>query len=147
MGRPYFWLAVLSGLGLLGAAVALVRRWKSLNKSLLAVLFLLLLFAWGMNFFRGVPYVVYDRLYLSVARHAFPVIIPTMLLFVVGWIEIINLLVLLAQKLLGRLKVDEKTQLRITKAFAMIAYASLVMIWVGLTAGALISIFAYYKII
>jgi hypothetical protein len=147
LGRPYFWFAIFSALGLLGVFIALVRKWKQLDKTLLVVLWLLLMIAWGFNFFRGVPYVVNPKLYLSVARHVFPVIIPTMLFFVVGWIEIIRVLVLASTGFLKILKINKTVLEELSKGIRFVFYGALFFVWFGCTLGALISILSYYKIL
>lgn len=146
-GKPYLGLAVFAGLAVIGFIVASLRRWKLLDKSLLSVLLLLLVFAWGFNFLRGVPYVVNSKLYLTVARHGFPVIIPTMMLLVVGWTEIAHILTMLWDKLLQWLRVKETPRRNLSRGFEIISNSLLVIIWIGLTAGALISILQYYKIL
>lgn len=147
MGRPYYWLAIFTALGVVGLIIASISRWKRLDKTLFMVLFILLVIAWGFNFLRGVPYVVNSKLYLSVARHIFPVIIPTMLFFVVGWTEIIRVLACLWRRMLSLLNISAGTQESLVKAFIKILQVALVFIWISLTAGALVSILSYYKIL
>ncbi|HSQ28060.1 MAG TPA: hypothetical protein VLM80_13135, partial [Anaerolineales bacterium] len=145
LGRPYFWLAVFSVLGFLGAIVAVLRRSRRLDKTFLMIFFLLLVLAWGINFLRGVPYAVNDRLYLSVARHAFPVIIPTMLVMVVGWNEIIELFASLWRGILKFVRIKAAHQKFLMGGFYVVLYGALVLVWIGLTAGALESILQYYN--
>lgn len=144
-GRPYFWLAIFSVLGLLGAIVAVLRRIGRLDKTFLLIFFLLLVLVWGVNFLRGVPYVVNDRLYLSVARHAFPVIIPTMLFLVVGWSEIIEIFASLWRGILRLVRIKDSHQELLMGGFYFVLYGALVLVWIGLTAGALVSILQYYN--
>ncbi len=147
LGRPYFWLAIFAGLGFLGALYAVISRWKKLDKTMVMVLFTLIVIAWGFNFLRGVPYVVNNRLYLSVARHVFPVIIPTLLVFVIGWTELIRLLAVFFKKILSLFKVNPDANEKLGKILVFCLHVLLVIVWVGSTAGALVSILSYYKII
>jgi hypothetical protein len=145
LGRPYFWLTIFSVLGLLGVIVAVLRRIGRLDKTFLLIFFLLLVLVWGVNFLRGVPYVVNDRLYLSVARHAFPVIIPTMLFLVVGWSEIIEVFASLMRGILKLVRIKAAHQELLIGVFYFVLYGALVLVWIGLTAGALVSILQYYN--
>lgn len=86
-GRPYLVLALLTLLGLVGAFSVLFRRRKHLPWAVLTCLGLSVLIVWGMTFVRGSLYLFYQREFYSVARYAYPVIIPTMLLLVTGWAE------------------------------------------------------------
>lgn len=107
LGGPYLWLAVFSSIGVLGAVIAVVRRFKRLDLAILLVFTISLAFCWGLTFLRGVPYLTQNKMYLSVARHAYPAIIPTMLFFAAGYYEIISLLDRLIR--IGRQTGEQKT--------------------------------------
>jgi hypothetical protein len=42
----------------------------------------------GLTLLRGMTYLAYEHIYGTVARHAYPVIIPTMVVLCFGWLEI-----------------------------------------------------------
>jgi hypothetical protein len=73
--------------GVAGALVRAVRRWRSLPWGVVAFFGAAMLISWGMTLTRGIVYIALPNLYLPVARHSYPVIIPTMLLLCVGWLE------------------------------------------------------------
>lgn len=102
VGKPYSILAVFTLLGLFGAFVAIIHRDYRLNWSLVMVLFISLSMVWGLTSLRGIPFLTEEKMYLSVARHAYPVIIPTILIFCVGWYEIGYLLDKIKEKLTQR---------------------------------------------
>jgi hypothetical protein len=89
-GKPYRILAVVSAIGLIGAVLALLRRRRSINWSTVLFMGLVLLGIWGPSFVRGMNYIIYNP-YFPVARYAYPCIIVTMLVLMVGWGEVFHL--------------------------------------------------------
>jgi hypothetical protein len=49
-----------------------------------------MLISWAMTLTRGIVYIALPDLYLPVARHSYPVIIPTMMFLCAGWLESID---------------------------------------------------------
>lgn len=90
--KPYRVLLAFTFLAFIGAAIYLYRHRKSLLWAVLFILSLALLGIWMGALIRGVSLFATNRLWLPVARYAFPAIIPTVLILSVGWLEILRLL-------------------------------------------------------
>jgi hypothetical protein len=90
--------------GLLAGLVAIVRRAKSMPWEILAVLGMALLLVWGASLTRSPAYLAISHLFIPVARHAYPAIIPTVLLLTAGWLEIMFWLDALWKRLARRPK-------------------------------------------
>jgi hypothetical protein len=93
--RTYLALAIITLVGLLGAAIWLVRRllqkrwdlpWESM-----AVMGLLMAVLWMAAITRATVHIGVLQLYLPVARYAAPAIIPTTLTLSAGWLQIYDL--------------------------------------------------------
>ncbi|MGD2157725.1 MAG: DUF2142 domain-containing protein [Anaerolineales bacterium] len=89
--KPYRMLGFVTIFGLMGAFLGLWRKrhtvpWKSILYMGLALVIL-----WGITLVRGSIYLAVSRLYLPVARYAYPAIIPTMLVLSFGWWQILFL--------------------------------------------------------
>jgi hypothetical protein len=98
--QPYQFLLVLTALGLLGCCLGIVRRWPRLPWEIMGFISLALLLMWGVTATRSVHYLAVQRvLYLPVARYAYPMIIPTVLVLGVGWLEVSHLLGILLKRL------------------------------------------------
>jgi hypothetical protein len=85
--QTYRLLGAITLAGILGAGVALARRWHSLPKAALLLMAVVILAVWGTTLFRGISSLSGNTLIPS-ARYAFPAIIPTMLLLTAGWLEL-----------------------------------------------------------
>jgi hypothetical protein len=123
--RPYILLlaSVVAGAGLL---VALWRRRWILSWHTVLLFGVTVVLIWGMTFVRGASYLGVPDLYLPVARYAYPAIIPTALLFCLGWLEILGLL---------------RQGLRLPAWVQPVVY---LLIFFGLDLLALFSIYQYY---
>ncbi len=97
--KPYRPLAVVTVLGLFGAFLAVIRTWKRLAWEIIFVLGLAIAIFWGATLFRGSSFILDRAHFLPVARYIFPVIIPTLMVLVVGWLEIMNRIGMLAASL------------------------------------------------
>ena len=89
--KPYRVLLAFTLLAFIGAGIYLYRHRKSLLWAVIFILSLSLLGIWMGAFVRGVSLFATNRLWLPVARYAFPAIIPTILILSVGWLEILRL--------------------------------------------------------
>lgn len=98
-------LAVITLAGVAGAIVGALRRGRRLQWDVAAFAGGALLLSWGMTVTRGSVYLALGDLYLPVARHSYPVIIPTVLVLNAGWLEI-GCWVRLARRRLGRIQPD-----------------------------------------
>jgi len=78
-------------LGVLGAIIGMIRKWSDLRWEVLFLLGIILLISWGATLTRGAAYLGLNHQYFPVGRNAYPAIIPTMLIFCFGWLEIIRL--------------------------------------------------------
>jgi hypothetical protein len=86
--RPYFLLGVITGLAGIGAGIKVLRDWKKLPWESLFLLGIAFFVIWVMAVLRGTSHLSVTWLYLPVARYAFPAIIPTMLFYTVGLLEL-----------------------------------------------------------
>lgn len=80
--------SLLGGLVLVvsvGFAGWLASNGRRLRWDIALILGLALLFSWGVTLTRGVVFLNFYRLYLPVARHSYPVIIPTLMILCLGW--------------------------------------------------------------
>ncbi len=85
---PYRVLLVISFAGIIGFIVWLFRRIvtrKDIHWDVVFLLGIMLVVVWGGAISRGVLYLGQNRLYLPVARYAYPAIIPTLLILCIGW--------------------------------------------------------------
>jgi hypothetical protein len=84
--KPYRVLGIFTAVGLAGAVVALWRKRRALPWDSLIFLAIVLSMVWGTTWVRGAIYLFYFP-FIPVARYAYPVIIPTMLVLNFGWLE------------------------------------------------------------
>ena len=88
--RPYTILGLFTMVGLIGASAAFLRTRREIRWDIFLFLGLALVLVWGAAFLRGLPSVFDGRYFIPVARYAYPVIIPTMLILNIGWLEVIG---------------------------------------------------------
>ncbi|MBE3039175.1 MAG: DUF2142 domain-containing protein [Chloroflexi bacterium] len=89
--KPYRVLAVVTLLGMAGAGWATWRRRHALPWEVLLLLGLALLGIWVPAILRGIGS-LFGWAFIPSARYAYSVIIPTLLVLNVGWLEILRLL-------------------------------------------------------
>jgi len=91
-GTPliYELLQWVTAMGLLGAALFLWRKARSIPWTEVTVLGLMVLVGWGITAIRGSGSLLMRYPLIPWARYAFPVIIPTALLLCTGWKEILG---------------------------------------------------------
>lgn len=82
--KPYLFLGAVLAVGLIGAALTLWQRRRSLDWHTLIWLALALALVWGAALWRGVVSLT-GTIFIPGARYAFPMIIPLVLLLVQGW--------------------------------------------------------------
>jgi hypothetical protein len=85
--RVYTWLSAITLAGMVGAGLAGLRRQRRLPWDLVFVLGFMVMVTWGLALVRGTSFLYYTHLYYTVARHGYPVIIPTLLCLILGWRE------------------------------------------------------------
>ena len=88
--RPYSILGFFTLVGIAGAVVAFWRSRKRIHWELLIFLGLALVSLWGAALLRGITSYINGGYFIPVARYAFPVIIPSMLILNIGWLEIMR---------------------------------------------------------
>jgi hypothetical protein len=89
----YYWiLGVFSIMGFLGLLIWLFHRPIPIPWDLVFYIALIVLLVWGATTLRGAIYLGVSKLYIPVARHAYPIIIPTLLALCVGWVKWFDLL-------------------------------------------------------
>lgn len=127
ISRPYFLLAMLTLAGLGGAGIALWRRRYALTWNVLLVLGVALAGVWGQDILRGL-HSLNDWVFIPGARYAFPVIIPTLLVLNVGWLEIAYTL---------------ERWMRLASSAKFLVYF---LLFLGLDIAALLSLIHFYSI-
>jgi hypothetical protein len=88
--KPYRVLLEFTLLGILGATIGLYRRRKSLLWSVLLIMGVSLSGIWFGALIRGLSVFSAQRLWIPVARYAYPAVIPTLLVLSVGWLEVLR---------------------------------------------------------
>jgi hypothetical protein len=91
---PYTLFLILTLAGVLGSILWLVRRIASKSAvpwDALLLFGILLVGTWVGTISRGAIYLGITRLYIPVARYAYPAIIPTVTLLAAGWLEWLSL--------------------------------------------------------
>jgi hypothetical protein len=86
----YTILLVVSLIGVIGGLACAIRRRRRLPWGVIGFFGLAMLISWAMTLTRGIVYIALPDLYLPVARHSYPVIIPTMMFLCAGWLESID---------------------------------------------------------
>jgi len=87
--RPYTIIGFFTFIALLGAALAFWRNRRDIRWDIGLFLGLALVSVWGAALLRGLPSLISGGSFMGPARYVFPVIIPTMLILDIGWLEII----------------------------------------------------------
>jgi dolichyl-phosphate-mannose-protein mannosyltransferase len=126
--HPYFLLAILTCVGLGGAAIRLWNRRFSLSWNLLLFVAIATIGIWGQTFLRGTHSLVYPGAFIPGARYTYPVIVPTLLVLNAGWLEIACYL---------------SCQLRLTSTMKYVVFF---LFFLSLDLAALFSIIHYYNI-
>ena len=92
--RPYRWLGVMTGVSVIGFLLWCVRHFSHRSSRFsweIALILAITLFGvWGGTVSRGVIYLGNNRLYLPVARYAYPAIVPTVMLLSLGYLELFH---------------------------------------------------------
>jgi hypothetical protein len=131
--HPYRWLAFATILGILGSGFWIGRRCASARNNLpwdLIFLFgLLLVGSWGSTLVRTAVFLGSLRLYIPVARYAYPAIIPTVSMLCLGWLELFR-------------SIGKALNLRIYNPKTLIA--AWVLAWIVLDVYSLVSIRSFY---
>jgi hypothetical protein len=88
--RTYRILGYITLTGLIGAALAFWRNRRAIQWDIMLFLGLALVTTWGATILRGLPSLLHGGSFMGPARYAYPVIIPTMLVLDIGWLELMN---------------------------------------------------------
>jgi hypothetical protein len=84
--------------------MASIRKWPKLPWDVMFLMGVVFTISWGATFTRGAVYLGNISLYFPIGRNAYPAIVPTMLLFCVGWLEIMRSLSTFGQYLSDKLR-------------------------------------------
>ena len=88
--HPYTILGFVTLAGCIGALIAAWRNRKDICWDLIFFLGVSLFVVWSSAFLRGLTSALDGPPLIPVARYAYPVVIPTMLILNIGWLEIIT---------------------------------------------------------
>jgi hypothetical protein len=125
--RPYSFLGLITLVGLVGAIFMLINNKRRLPWELLFVFGFSLVFIWGAALVRGVDSILGGNIFIPSSRYAYPAIIPTIVLLVVGCYEVMRLI----QKLF--------------KIHMTVMYVSFILLFLILNITGLFSIWSYYR--
>ncbi|MBE0408171.1 MAG: hypothetical protein IBX69_00385 [Anaerolineales bacterium] len=125
--RPYTILGMITLSGLIGAGLVLIRRQSHFPWEILFIFVLSLVIIWGAALMRGVGSILGGNIFIPSARYAYPVIIPTMGILVVGWLEVV------------------KKMHHFIKPRMLIIYICFISFFMILNITGLISIWTYYR--
>jgi len=125
--RPYTALALITLGGFIGSLFFNWRNRKGIPWDIALFLGISLLGIWGLAVTRGLSNLVGDRYFLPVARYAYPVIIPTMLILNLGWLEIIRWI---------------ERYFRVPRR---VMYAALILFFIGLNVISLVTIYRFFN--
>jgi hypothetical protein len=89
--KPYWALAIVTLLGMVGAGWAIWQRRHVLTWEILLLLGLALFGIWVPAIVRGIGS-MFGWAFIPSARYAYPTILPTVLILNVGWLEISRIL-------------------------------------------------------
>lgn len=87
---PILLLAGYTLLGLLGAGMAVIQRRSVLMWDGLIWWLLIVWGVWSAALMRGATYIFVPRVFIPVARYAYPAVLPTVLLLTAGWFELLR---------------------------------------------------------
>jgi hypothetical protein len=90
--RPYTLLGLFTLAGLAGAGAAFWSHRKQVRWDIILFLGSAMITVWAAALLRGVTALMDGGYFIPVARYAYPVIIPTMLVLNIGWLKIARLL-------------------------------------------------------
>jgi hypothetical protein len=83
----YWLLGVFSLLGVAGIIAGFTRNKHTILWEFVFLFGVMIVGVWGFTILRGAIYLAVPKLYIPVARHAYPIIIPTMFVICTGWSE------------------------------------------------------------
>jgi len=133
----YYWvLGVFSLIGFLGIFIWLIHRPISIPWDLVFYIALIVLVVWGATTLRGAIYLAVSKLYIPVARHTYPIIIPTLLALCVGWAKWFDLL---------RSTIQNKKNLFLQRLVHFGPYILFIIFFLTLDILSIISIIGYYS--
>lgn len=89
--KPFRVLAVISLASLMGSVLFVLRSWRRLPWKVIFVMGLATVTIWGATIVRGIS-VIDGGTWLPAARYAYPAIIPTMLVFSTGLLELLRII-------------------------------------------------------
>ncbi len=87
--KPYRVLGAISLAGLLGSIAFFLRRWRGLPWRVILAMGLAITAIWGATLVRGIDF-IFGGTFLPSARYAYPAIIPTMIVFSQGMLELLH---------------------------------------------------------
>jgi hypothetical protein len=102
-GHPYRLLGIITLLGVIGSILGVLKNWSHISWDVIFLLFIVIIISWGAAFVGGAIFVGVTHTYIPVARHAYPAIIPTMIVLCFGWIVILRGMILLTLSLVKRI--------------------------------------------
>jgi len=89
--KPYRVIGIFTFIGLVGAFFALWRKRRVFPWDVLTFFAIVLISVWGISWVRGSVY-LFRFPFIPVARYTYPVIIPTMFVLNLGWVEVLGIL-------------------------------------------------------
>jgi hypothetical protein len=88
--RSYTIIGFFTFIAIIGALFAFWRNRREIRWDIMLFLGAALLSVWGAALIRGLPSLINGGSFMGPARYVYPVIIPTMLILDIGWLELMN---------------------------------------------------------
>jgi hypothetical protein len=144
--NSYQILFFITLVGLLGALLGQFRAGRRAPWDVIVAFGLVVLAALLLALTRGGSYLAWPGYYYAPARHIFPVIIPIVLLFCCGWLEIFHLVNIVWQRLIHRQMVFWKPGIQIPPNLCIRFQCGLYLLFfLGLDLLSVISVAQYYS--
>ncbi|MFC2043249.1 ArnT family glycosyltransferase [Chloroflexota bacterium] len=102
-GHPYRWLGIITLFGIFGSILSVLKKWSHISWDVIFLLLIVIIVSWGAAFVGGAIFVGVPHTYIPVARHAYPAIIPTLIVLCFGWIAIFRGMIVLTLSILKRI--------------------------------------------
>jgi hypothetical protein len=90
--RPYFYLGLLTAVSFIGSLFYWISYRKEISWRITFLFIISCLLIWGATFLRGFSTSFSGYTYIPVARYAYPVIFPTALIIMSGFLSWVNLI-------------------------------------------------------
>jgi len=142
--QPYRNIGILTLLLIIAAILGMWRKRLEIPWDIIFILGVIMVLSFSVTVVRGALYLGLSHIYYPVARHAYPVIIPTVLTLCFGWLELCHLIVQAIKKIFTDL-ITELQQKIPSNWFYLLSHLHYILFLVFLIGLDLISIYSISK--